>query len=91
MSCYVANHEELFLQGFAANEMTQPLSAIICVAIFPVNFHIQRNGLQLTPSPPVTKTTDPAASEYAADFHAVHRKFTFITQGKHCFLRYFVV
>ena len=44
MSCYVMNYEELFFQGLSANEMTQPLSAIICVAIFPVNFPLQEKS-----------------------------------------------
>jgi len=38
------NFEELLFQGLSANEMTQPLSAIICVAIFPVNFPLQEKS-----------------------------------------------
>ena len=44
MSSYVMNFEELLFQGLSANEMTQPLSAIICVAIFPVNFPLQEKS-----------------------------------------------
>ena len=44
MSSYVMNFEELLFQGLSANEMTQPLSAIICVAIFSVNFPLQEKS-----------------------------------------------
>ena len=45
MSSYVMSFEELLFQGLSANEMTQPLSAIMCVAIFPVNFPYTRKEL----------------------------------------------
>jgi hypothetical protein len=48
MSRYVTNFEESLLVKMLVNEMTQPLNAIIGVAIFSVNFPLQRKGAQLT-------------------------------------------
>ena len=42
MSCYVTNFESLLLKEFSSNGMTKPLNAIISVAIFSVNFPLQR-------------------------------------------------
>jgi len=42
MSCYVMNFESLLLKELPPNGMTKPLNAIIGVANFSVNFHLQR-------------------------------------------------
>ena len=42
MSCYVTNFESLLLKEFSSNGMIKPLNAIISVAIFSVNFPLQR-------------------------------------------------
>ena len=42
MSCYVTNFESLLLKEFSSNGMTKPLKTIIGVAIFSVNFPLQR-------------------------------------------------
>jgi len=39
---YVTNFESLLLKEFSSNGMTKPLNAIISVAIFSVNFPLQR-------------------------------------------------
>ena len=48
MSCYVTNFESLLLKEFSSNGMIKPLNAIISVAIFSVNFPLQRKESQLT-------------------------------------------
>jgi len=48
MSYYVTNFESLLLKAFPSNGMTKPLNAIIGVAIFSVNFPLQRKESHFT-------------------------------------------
>jgi len=45
---YVTNFESLLLKEFPSNDMSKPLNAIISVAIFSVNFPLQRKELHFT-------------------------------------------
>jgi len=84
MSSYVMNFEELLFQGLSANEMTQPLSAIICVAIFPVNLPLQEKSCIYCNSSYLFPTADNAFCK--GNYHINQATLSFCLQYRNSYL-----